>query len=122
VLAFDGSLTLASVLKTNGQDWANKGWLHLKAINKDPEKPIWTSSPIELVVDDMVLTPQHVFCVGHYQRIKKDPELWVVSRKDGAVVSKIPVDGYPAFLGLSAAGGRIFIATREGKLICLQPK
>jgi len=37
-------------------------------------------------------------------------------------VSKIPVDGYPAFLGLSAAGGRIFIATREGKLICLQPK
>jgi len=122
VMAFDDSLTLASVLKSNGQDWANKGWLHLKAINKDPKKPIWTSKPIELVVDDMVLTPQQVFCVGHYQRIKKDPELWIVSRKDGTVVSKIPVDGYPAFLGMSAAGGRLFIATREGKLICLQPK
>jgi hypothetical protein len=92
------------------------------AINTEPKKPLWTSDPIELVVDDMVLTQQHFFCVGHYQRIKKAPELWVVSRRDGTVVSKMPVNGYPAFLGMSAAGGRLFIATREGKLICLQSR
>jgi len=122
VLAFDDSLTLAYIFKTKGQDWANNGWQHLMAIGMAPKKPLWTSDPIELVVDDMVLTQQHLFCVGHYQRIKKDPELWVVSRTDGTVVSKMPVDGYPAFLGMSAAGGRLFIATREGKLIGLQPR
>jgi len=122
VLAFDDSLTLASVFKSNGQDWANKGWLRLMAVDKEPKNPLWTSDPIELVVDDIVLAKQHIFCVGHYQRIKKDPELWVVSRSDGTVVSKIPVDGFPAFLGMSSAGGRLFIATREGKLICLQPR
>jgi outer membrane protein assembly factor BamB len=122
VLAFDDSLTLAYIFKPKGQGWANKGWLHLMAINTEPKKPLWTSDPIELVVDDMVLTQQHFFCVGHYQRIKKAPELWVVSRRDGTVVSKMPVNGYPAFLGMSAAGGRLFIATREGKLICLQSR
>jgi len=38
------------------------------------------------------------------------------------VVSTIPVDGFPAFLGMSAAGTRLFIRTREGKLICYETK
>jgi len=60
--------------------------------------------------------------VGHYQRIKKAPELWIVSREDGTVVNSIPVDGFPAFLGMSAAGGKLFVATREGSLICFERK
>ena len=56
--------------------------------------------------------------VGHYQRERKDPELWIISRKDGRVIKTIPVDGFPAFLGMSASGGKLFISTRSGKLIC----
>ena len=58
--------------------------------------------------------------MGHYQRIKRSPELWVMSREDGKVVNTIPVDGLPVFFGMSAAGGRLFVSTREGKLICYQ--
>ena len=120
VLAFDDSLTLAYLFKSKTPGWANQGKLQLMAVNADPKQPLWTSGPIELVVDDVLLTKQHIFCVGHYQRIKKDPELWVLSRNDGTVVNKMHVDGYPAFLGMSAAGEKLFIATREGKLLCLQ--
>jgi hypothetical protein len=34
----------------------------------------------------------------------------------------VPVEGFPAFFGMSAAGKRLFVATREGKLICYQAK
>jgi hypothetical protein len=73
-----------------------------------------------LIADDIVLTPQHIYCVGHYRRVPGTPELWVMSRENGEVLSKIAVDGFPSFLGMSASGKRLFISTREGKLICLQ--
>jgi outer membrane protein assembly factor BamB len=122
VLAFDDTLTVAYQFLPAGEGWANKGNLLLKGIAADPKKPVWTSEPIELVVDDIVLTPQFAYCVGHYQRIKKAPELWVVSREDGKVLNTVAVDGFPAFFGMSAAGNRLFVATREGKLICYEGK
>ena len=91
-------------------------------VKDDPKAPLWEHSGIELVVDDIVLSPQYAYCVGHHQRIAKEPELWVVSREDGKVVHTVPVDGFPAFLGMSAAGSRLFVATREGKLICYETK
>ena len=120
VLAFDNALTVAYKFDPAGEGWANKGKLYLMAVGKDPKKPLWKSPPIELVVDDIVLTPEALYCVGHYQRVKKNPELWIVSRKDGAVVKTLPVGGFPAFLGMSACGRRLFISTREGKLICFE--
>ena len=78
------------------------------------------SVPIEMIVDDVVVTPARLYCVGHYQRVKKDPELWVMSREDGKVLNTVPVEGFPVFFGMSAAGDRLFVATREGKLICYQ--
>ena len=91
------------------------------AITDDPTRPLWKSDPIELVVDDIVLTPRYAYCVGRYQRIKKQPELWVLSRKTGTVANKVTIAGFPAFLGMSASKGKIFIATREGKVICYTP-
>ena len=118
VLAFDDSLTVAYQFLPAGEGWANKGNLLLKGVAADPKNPVWISDPIELVVDDIVLTPRYAFCVGHYQRIKKSPELWVVAREDGKVLSTAPVDGLPAFFGMSAAGKQLYVSTREGKLIC----
>jgi outer membrane protein assembly factor BamB len=122
VLAFDDKLTVACRFKPKGEGWANTGPLHLTAIADDPTNPLWTSDPIELVVDDIVLASEYVFCAGHYQRIRKSPELWTVSRKNGAVVSTVPLDNFPAFLGMSAFGSKLFIATREGKLLCYQSR
>ncbi|MCW8132542.1 MAG: PQQ-binding-like beta-propeller repeat protein [Planctomycetota bacterium] len=122
VLAFDDALTVAYRFYPAGEGWANKGKLSLAGIAGDPKKPVWTAEPIELVVADIVLTPQFAFCAGHYQRIKKDPEIWVVSREDGKTLATVPVEGFPAFLGMSAAGNRLYVATREGKLICYEAK
>jgi hypothetical protein len=36
------------------------------------------------------------------------------------VISTVPVEGCPAFLGMSAAGNRLFIATGDGRLFCFQ--
>ena len=58
--------------------------------------------------------------MGHNQRIAKELELWVVFREDGKVENTAPVAGFLAFLGMSAAGNRLFVVTLEGKLICYQ--
>jgi outer membrane protein assembly factor BamB len=122
VIAFDEKLCVAWSFPYGVQSWANKQPLTLMASAKSPKSPLWKSKPIELIADDLVLTPKHVYMVGHYRRVKGEPEVWVVSRADGKVLSKTPVGGLPAFLGTSAAGGRLFVATREGKLICFQCK
>jgi outer membrane protein assembly factor BamB len=119
-LAFDNALTVTYHFYPKGEGWANRGMLQIRAIEKDPKKPLWQSPAIELVVSDMVLTPDYVYCAGHYQRAKKDPELWILSRKDGKVVKRLPAGGFPAFMGMSASGKRLFISTRDGKLICFE--
>lgn len=120
VIAFDEKLCVAHLMTYGGQSWDTKNPLHLLAADKDPKKPLWKSEPIELVADDILLTPSHAFVVGHYRRVEGKPEIWTVSREDGKVLGKTPVDGFPAFMGLSASGNRLFLSTRDGKLICYQ--
>jgi hypothetical protein len=127
-IAFSDDISVAHTVAWGGVTWEayhqdkrTPVKLNLVAA-MDAKTPLWKSQDIELVVDDIVITPQRIYCVGHYQRIKKAPELWVVSREDGQVINTVPVDGYPAFMGMSAAGSRLFVATREGKLICYEGK
>jgi len=122
VIAFDEKLCVAHFMTYGGQSWDIKNPLHLVAGDKDPKKPLWKSEPIELVADDIVLTPKFVHVVGHYRRVEGKPEIWTLSREDGKVLAKTPVDGFPAFCGASAAGNRLLVATREGKLICYEGK
>jgi hypothetical protein len=126
LVVFDDALSVAFTFVNTvvEGDWRNvpKAWPSLKAMKDNPKVPLWEIAPSELVVDDIVLTPQRIYCVGHYQRVAKGPEFWVVSREDGKVINTISVEGFPAFLGMSAAGNRLFIATREGKLICYEGK
>ena len=46
----------------------------------------------------------------------------IFSRQDGKVLATVPVDGFPAYFGMSVAGKRLFVSTREGRLICFQGK
>lgn len=74
VVAYDETLSVAYTFAPVREVWANKGLLNLVAV-KEPKTQLWKSAPIELVVDDIVLTPQFIYCVGHYQRMPEDPEL-----------------------------------------------
>ncbi len=46
--------------------------------------------------------------------------LWAVSAADGREINKTRIGYMPVFDGMIAAGGKIFMSTVDGKLICLQ--
>jgi len=117
-IAFDEKLCVAHFIPYGGESWDLKQPMFLLASDKDPKKPLWQSEPIELVGDDIVLTPRHAYVVGHYRRVEGKPEIWTMSREDGKVLAKTPVDGFPVYCGASASGNRLLVSTREGKLLC----
>ena len=49
-------------------------------------------------------------------------EAWVLSEKDGAVVSKTPLPGAPAFEGLSIAEGAVYVSLQDGSVVRLEKK
>ena len=50
---------------------------------------------------------------------KKGARLWAISARDGKKLAEAPLDSPPVFDGMAAAGGRLFIATMDGRLLCL---
>ena len=45
-------------------------------------------------------------------------ELWVISVSDGKKLQTLPLDAHPVYDGLSAAAGRLYLTTEDGRLIC----
>ncbi|NQT88265.1 PQQ-binding-like beta-propeller repeat protein [bacterium] len=45
--------------------------------------------------------------------------LWAVSAKDGSKLAELKLDALPRFDGIAAAGGRLYIATTDGRVLCL---
>ena len=45
--------------------------------------------------------------------------LWAVSADDGATVAQYELDSPPIFDGMIAAGGRLFLSTMDGRVVCL---
>ena len=50
---------------------------------------------------------------------KKGGLLWAISTADGKILSKQKLDSPPYFDGMAAAGGKLYISTQDGKLLCL---
>ncbi|MFC1596798.1 PQQ-binding-like beta-propeller repeat protein [Planctomycetota bacterium] len=84
---------------------------------------------IPLRVRAMLLTGDHLFTAGTPDVLdpadplaafegRKGASLQVFSTKDGSLVNSQPLPSLPAFDGLSAAGGRLYLATGDGKVIC----
>lgn len=55
-------------------------------------------------------------------RGKKGALLWVVATDDGKKLAEYNLDSPPIFDGMSAAGGKLFIATQDGRLLCMDKK
>ena len=49
---------------------------------------------------------------------KEKSELWVLSGADGRKLQTLQLDSRPVYDGLSAAGGRLYVASEEGVLTC----
>ena len=49
-------------------------------------------------------------------------ELWVLAGADGKKLQVLPLDARPVYDGLSAAGGRLYLATEDGRLLCFGDK
>jgi hypothetical protein len=84
---------------------------------------------IPLRIRAMLLAGDRLFAAGTPDIVDpKDPSaafegragasLQAFSTKDGSRLSSITLPSEPAFDGLSAAGGKLFLVTKDGKLIC----
>lgn len=47
-------------------------------------------------------------------------KLWTVSAKDGKKLAEISLDAVPVFDGMAAANGRLYLATKDGKVLCMK--
>jgi len=105
----------------------------LFASDKKRVKPQWTRS-VDLWVRGMVLAEKALVLAGPPDpfasgRIDADPFaadkgglLRVVSPKDGQQLAACPLSAPPAWDGLAAARGRLYVATTDGKVTCLAGK
>lgn len=82
----------------------------------------WSQPTNRLNVDDLLLTPDAAYCVGHYEESHRSAQLRVVSLSDGAILATHEINGFPSYNGTSATGNKLFVATREGRVICFEGK
>jgi outer membrane protein assembly factor BamB len=98
-------------------------------IRRKPEK--WQKL-IPLRIRAMVLAGDRIFAAGPPDVLDpKDPlaafegragaSLQVFSTKDGSQIKSYPLKSEPAFDGMSAAGGKLYLVTNDGKVICFGP-
>jgi hypothetical protein len=92
-------------------------------------RPAKWQEMIPLRIRAMVLAGEFLFAAGTPDVLDPDDPsgafegrqgalLQVFSTKDGSQVNSLSLPAPPAFDGLSAAGERLYLATRDGKVIC----
>jgi len=115
-IAFDDTLSVAYFGGINEKWDPARIWLQAKS--KAGKENLWEVKD-DLIVDDLVLTPDAIYAVGHHYSTIAPPELRVLARDTGATLASHPLATVmPAWNGMSVAGGRVLIATGDGKLIC----
>ena len=94
---------------------------------KDP--PVWFKW-VPLRIRAMVATNKTLFVAGAPDVLdpddpmasfegRKGASLWAVSKKDGKKLTEYKLDSPPVFDGMIAAGGRLFVVTTDGKVVCM---
>ena len=94
-----------------------------------PQRPRWLVK-IPVRARGMVLADRTLFLAGVPDVVPKDDPyaafdgrkgalLWAVSTTDGSRLAEYKLDTPPVFDGLVAAGGRLYMTTRDGKVVCM---
>ena len=92
-------------------------------------RPAKWPTMVPLRIQAMVLAGDRLFAAGTTDVLdgedplsafegRKGALLQVFSAKDGSLLKSQPLSSLPAFDGLSAAAGRLYLATGDGKVIC----
>jgi len=95
--------------------------------------PVKWSVRIPVRAQAMVISPGHLYLAGPPDVVPEDDPmaafegrmgglLWVVSSEDGKRLAQYALDHPPVFDGMSAAGGRLYLAANDGCLICMGAK
>ena len=67
----------------------------------------------------LVLAGGKIAAAGRVAGPEPGGRLWVLSADTGRMLQELPLDGVPRFDGMAAAGGRLYISTEDGDIICL---
>ncbi|KKL63371.1 hypothetical protein LCGC14_2175780, partial [marine sediment metagenome] len=87
-----------------------------KAVKDDPG---WTVKGFPVAVDAMLLAAGTLFVAGPPDSTQaKGGLIRAVALADGRKLGEIALDSPPVFDGMAAADGRLYIATKDGKLNC----
>ncbi len=110
--------------------------LAMNAVDRDKgtgftrvKPPKWAHR-VPVRVRAMVLAGDTLFIAGPPDALKEGDALaafqgragaalWAVSAKDGQKLSELALDSPPVFDGLAAAGGRLWLSTLAGEVLCL---
>jgi hypothetical protein len=85
------------------------------------------SFEVEPEVRAMVLTENALFTAGALGHTHKSQEayegkegisLQVFSHHNGTVLARVSLESMPVFDGMAAARGRLFLATKDGRVHC----
>ncbi|NQT37866.1 MAG: PQQ-binding-like beta-propeller repeat protein, partial [Planctomycetes bacterium] len=88
------------------------------------------STQVPLLVRGMVLTDGKVFVAGPPENAldkmsvfagQQGARLSVVSTVDGQLLAEYELDALPAYDGMAAAAGKLFLSLEDGRLVCLAP-
>jgi len=118
-------------------DNENEPLLAANSINREkgpgfsrPREPKW-SKQIPLRALAMVLAGDKLFLAGPPDVVPDDDpyaafegrlgaQLWAVSAADGEKLAQQDLDALPVFDGLIAAGGKLYLSTKDGDVVCFR--
>ena len=78
--------------------------------------------PSWIRVHSLIATPEYLFAGGNWDMNDNEPVIVAVSSKTGKLAKMIPLPSQPVYGGLAAAGGRLFVSTHDGQVLCLAEK
>jgi outer membrane protein assembly factor BamB len=78
--------------------------------------------PEKYQIESMAFTDEVLFISGVCDMYQPEGKgfLWSVSTETGGVMDKVELTVAPVSDGLAIAGGKVFISTRDGKIICFK--
>ena len=78
--------------------------------------------PSALNVESMLQAGESLFLAGPDGEKKEGATLLVLSTDNGKTLAQIQLKSRPRPEGLAAADGRLYVSTRDGKLLCFGRK
>jgi hypothetical protein len=96
-----------------------------------PEPAIWRHQHFPLYPWSMVVGQKHLAVAGPPAEIQPDDpwanfegraggQLQILDKETGKPVARAKLASPPVWNGMAAAGGRLYLSTRDGRLLCLE--